>query len=189
MLTIFNEPCFYGSQYPFQRIFLFLFVLLFANILCIITYQPSVVQVTKIVEKQVTIKVPVKLDINDKKQIKCLAENTYFEAGNQPTQGKIAVNNVVMNRVGNFAATPCGVVKQKTYGVCQFSWVCTPNKVIKDINSYMQSYKIAENVYLNNINDVTHGAKFFHATSIKPEWSKHYHRTVQIGDHIFYKND
>jgi hypothetical protein len=32
-------------------------------------------------------------------EIFCLAKNMYFEAGNQPIAGKIAVGHVVMNRV------------------------------------------------------------------------------------------
>jgi len=69
----------------------------------------------------------------------CLAQNIYFEAGNQPLAGQIAVANVVLNRVEHdkFPDSICGVVYQtkewrtswtgKTIpklGMCQFSWFC-----------------------------------------------------------------
>lgn len=151
--------------------------------------QPVVVQVPQIVEKEVIVRVPVKLNANDKKQIRCLAENTYFEAANQSVQGKIAVNNVVMNRVSNdyYASTPCAVIQQKKAGVCQFSWVCQPRKMISDLDAYTESYKVAENVYLKNLNDVTGGAIFYHSTSVNPTWNRVYQKTRQIGEHIFYK--
>jgi spore germination cell wall hydrolase CwlJ-like protein len=164
-----------------------LFVLVYS---CLNTlfFEPAIIRVPQVIEHQVVVKVPVKLDVNDKKQIKCLAENTYYEAGNQSVKGKIAVNNVVMNRVNNnFADTPCGVIKQKLRGNCQFSWVCQGKKPISNIDTYAESYKVAENVYLNNLNDVTEGAVFYHADYVDPAWSRIYHRTVQIGQHIFYK--
>ena len=41
----------------------------------------------------------------------CLAKNIYFEAGNQPLAGKLAVAHVVRNRVedSQFPDTYCGV--------------------------------------------------------------------------------
>ena len=70
----------------------------------------------------------------------CLAQNIYFEAGNQPFSGKLAVANVTLNRVSDtqFPDTVCDVVYQtKKYkpswrtgeliperGQCQFSWFC-----------------------------------------------------------------
>jgi spore germination cell wall hydrolase CwlJ-like protein len=143
-----------------------------------------------VIEKQVIVKVPVYLNAQDKKQIKCLADNAYFEAGNQTTKGKIAVTNVVMNRTDDdsFPSTPCGVVKQKKRGHCQFSWVCEKKKVV-DANVYKESKHVAEQVYLQNIGDVTAGATFYHASWMKtyPFWSNVFDRTTKIGDHIFYR--
>jgi spore germination cell wall hydrolase CwlJ-like protein len=150
--------------------------------------EPKKVEVQKIIEKPVVIKVPTKLDNNDRQQIKCLADNAYYEAGNQSVKGKVAVTNVVMNRTKEaetFAKTPCGVVKQKKDGHCQFSWVCHTKNHKVDADSYMQSYKVAENVYLNNITDVTLGATYYHASYVYPGW--HMRETTQIGQHIFYK--
>lgn len=147
------------------------------------------VPVTKVIEKEVVKKVPVKLNNYDKRQIQCLAENAYFEAGNQSTKGKIAVTNVVMNRVkdSRFPDSPCAVVNQKRGGVCQFSWVCEGKKKIHDWAVYSRARKVAEDVYLKNIGDVTRGAKFYHADYVSPSWGRVFKRTTVIGDHIFYR--
>ena len=142
----------------------------------------------KIVEKPVEEIAPVAaLTQHDKRQIQCLAENAYFEAGNQSTKGKIAVTNVVMNRVEDkrYPKTPCGVVHQRTKRVCQFSWVCEGKKRIRSTVQYADSRRVAEDVYLGNVGDVTKGAKFYHADYVNPGWNLR--RITKIGDHIFYK--
>lgn len=150
---------------------------------------PAVVKVpvVQVVEKPVVVKEPVYLNRNDRQQIQCLAENAYFEAGNQSTKGKIAVTNVVMNRVADkrFPKSPCGVVYQKTGGTCQFSWVCEGKKRIRSMQQYADALRVAEQVYLNNIGDVTRGAKFYHADYVNPGWNLR--RVAKIGDHIFYR--
>lgn len=147
------------------------------------------VPVIQIVEKPTIVKVPVKLDRNDQRQIQCLAENTYFEAGNQSTKGKIAVNNVVMNRVndpkGRFGKTACAVVSQRNKRTCQFSWKCEGQKKIRSHAQYVESKKIAEQVYLGNYGDITGGAKFYHANYVNPRWNLE--RVTRIGAHIFYR--
>ena len=128
----------------------------------------------KIVEKPVEEVKPVApLTTHDKRQIQCLAENAYFEAGNQSTKGKIAVTNVVMNRVEDkrFPKTPCSVVHQRTKRVCQFSWVCEGKKRIRSTVQYADSRRVAEDVYLGNVGDVTKGAKFYHADYVNPGWN------------------
>ena len=63
----------------------------------------------------------MKIEASDaNNEIFCLAQNIYFEAGNQPLAGKIAVSQVVLNRTQhpNYPTTVCGVIYQakwKTY--------------------------------------------------------------------------
>jgi len=65
-------------------------------------------------------------------QLECLAKNIYYEAGNEPFEGKVAVAQVTMNRVdsGKFGNGVCGVVYQKNIFyekvVCQFSYQFFP---------------------------------------------------------------
>ena len=143
----------------------------------------------KIIEKPVTVivKKPVYVSANDRQQIQCLAENAYFEAGNQSTKGKAAVTNVVMNRVEDkrFPKTPCAVVYQRTHRTCQFSWVCEGNKRIRNAEMFAESKRVAEQVYIGNISDNTRGAKFYHANYVNPGWNMT--RVATIGAHIFYR--
>jgi len=147
------------------------------------------VEVEKIVEKPVVVKEPVYLNSYDRQQIQCMAENTYFEAAHEPYKGRIAVNNVVLNRVKDkrFPKTPCAVINQKARGVCQFSWKCEGGKRIGDQAAYRKAKEIAENVYLGNYGDVTKGAKFYHANYVNPSWGRVFNKTVVIGAHIFYR--
>lgn len=53
---------------------------------------------------------------DNSKQLNCLAQNIYYEAGREPEEGKVAVGIVTMNRVddGRFGDDICQVVHQKT---------------------------------------------------------------------------
>lgn len=168
--------------------------MIFAIMIAVITYKgPEVKYVKvpeiKVVEKPVIVKKPVYLSKHDRQQIQCMATNTYFEAGHEPVKGRIAVNNVVLNRANDkrFPSTPCAVINQKSGGVCQFSWKCEGGKRIRDWAAYQKAKQIAENVYLGNYGDVTHGAKFYHADYVRPSWGRVFDRTTKIGAHIFYR--
>ena len=168
-------------------------ILILILAIAIPTKEPEVkiikIPVTKIIEKQVIVKEAVYLNQHDKQQIRCMADNTYFEAGHESTEGKIAVNNVVLNRVKDkrFPKTPCAVINQKARGVCQFSWKCQRGKRIADISAYRKATAVAEDVYLGNYTDVTKGAKFYHADYVSPSWGRVFDRTTKIGAHIFYR--
>lgn len=133
-----------------------------------------------------------------KTQVECLAQNIYFEAGKEEYKGQLAVAFVTLRRAdsGNYPNTVCGVVRQKTESTCQFSWWCEDDKREKAIrNKYTQSEKqrfnearkVALFAYLNweDVKDPTKGAMFYHNTSVKPGWKLN--KTVQIGNHIFYR--
>ena len=63
-------------------------------------------------------------------EVKCLAQNIYWEARNQSIQGMYAVADVTLNRVKDkrWPSTVCEVVKQRKNAggrwICQFSWYC-----------------------------------------------------------------
>lgn len=50
------------------------------------------------------------------RDLTCLAQNIYYEAGNEVEEGKVAVGLVTINRSnsGRYPGTICGVVNQKT---------------------------------------------------------------------------
>ena len=151
------------------------------------------------------------------KEVECLAKNMYYEARNQGTAGKLAVTNVVLNRVKDerFPNTICEVVKQgptreswKTkkdknlpdeeriyYPIrhkCQFSWYCDgASDEPKNEEKYQESYLLSLNIVDKRFHliDITDGALFYHADYVKPSWARTKHRTTEIGDHIFYTWD
>jgi spore germination cell wall hydrolase CwlJ-like protein len=140
--------------------------------------------------------IPVKIRYQDlskpaQKQIDCLTENIYFEAGHEPLEGKIAVALVTLNRLstGFYGNDICGVVKQRTNNTCQFSWVCETKSLTNVHNLlYNDIRQLAVNVVMNYdvIRDVTHGATYYHADYVNPNWGLP--KTTKIGRHIFYKH-
>jgi hypothetical protein len=130
------------------------------------------------------------LNTKEKKEVDCLADNIYYEAGYEPKEGRIAVAAVTINRVKSqkFDSSICGVVTQKTQGVCQFTWLCDgsvqrkPNPAI-----YNEARELALYVYFNHgvIEDPSKGALYYHADYVNPRWKLD--KTTTIGRHIFYK--
>lgn len=132
------------------------------------------------VVKQVKKEVPFR-----DKEIKCLADNIYYEASHEPIQGKIAVANVTLNRVRNkhFPDTVCRVVYQKY----QFSWTRGVKKKF-NAKEYRSAMKIAIKAYSKKLKDNTFGSTHFHAGHIIwPDWSEKLNYTVSYGNHVFYK--
>lgn len=131
------------------------------------------------------------------KEVKCLADNIYFESAFEPIEGRVAVAMVTMNRlVNNYSDTVCGVVKQRIRSTCQFSWWCQDRERNKAMSGYLtlgvdpyydKAMEIAILVYLNygNMKDPTNGALFYHADYVNPRWRNLTVSTV-IGRHIFY---
>ena len=126
-------------------------------------------------------------------EVDCLARNIYFEAGSEPTAGKIAVGQVTINRVksGDYASSVCGVVKQKTKGICQFSWVCLGKKSVNTSSSaWKESRAIAENILLSKkkYSIIPTSVTNYHASYVNPSWASTKVMVKQIGQHIFYKS-
>ena len=122
------------------------------------------------------------------RELKCLADNIYYEAGNQSSTGKLAVAAVTINRVKSpkFPKSVCSVVYQRTRGTCQFSWVCEGKKKVRSQMQYAESKRIAEKVLLSGANHGIFGRNvlFYHADYVNPRWNLR--RVTKIGDHIFY---
>lgn len=130
-----------------------------------------------------------------KRQLLCLADNIYYEAGNQSIKGKKAVAYVTLNRANSnhWPSDICDVVYQKTKNattgitVCQFSWVCEKHRQ-RENNVWTLSYNVAKHVmkeYYSNNSDPTNGSNYYHANYVSPGWKLQ--KVVQIESHIFYK--
>ena len=125
----------------------------------------------------------------DPRELKCMADNIYFEAGNQSSIGKIAVGRVVLNRLedSRFPDSVCGVIYQKAKTTCQFSWVCAsrPAKINNDV--YAESKEIAYKLLAyNSYSDSFKNVIFYHADYVRPGWTK-LKVAAKIDNHIFYK--
>ena len=127
----------------------------------------------------------------DNKQLKCLSDNIYYEARGEPVEGQIAVAQVTLNRVqqGRWGNTVCEVVYYKRLGVCQFSWVCKPQRTPNN-KQYEQSQLVANRVASYYYTDVQYKYKMalhFHSNKVKPSWHKRLTKVKQTGNHIFYE--
>lgn len=121
----------------------------------------------------------------DAKEVECMAKNIYYESRSEPIEGQIAVAQVTLNRVAhsNWPNDICSVV----YEPKQFSWTWlekdqTPNDPI----AYKRAAVVARDVMIGNVVDPTHGAVFYHATYVNPDWNQYMEVSKVIGAHIFY---
>ena len=119
----------------------------------------------------------------------CLTEALYFEARGESLDGQIAVAEVILNRVDSplYPRTVCGVVKQRGGGGCQFSYVCTGKKKMREKGAADLSGRIARAMLDGAPRILTAGATHFHTRGVKPSWSKRFSRTAAIGAHFFYR--
>ena len=121
-------------------------------------------------------------------ELKCLADNIYFEALIESQAGQIAVANVTMNRVKSkhFPNTVCDVVWERK----QFSWTHDgKSDVPGSKKAYDRIYKVAKMVYDGTVPDITEGATFYHADYVNPSWNKVMTRVAKIDSHIFYTHE
>ncbi len=132
----------------------------------------------------------------------CMAQNIYFESANQSFAGRLAVANVVMNRVEDlqFPNSPCDVIYQAKTRInwkgnevpirnqCQFSWYCDGlSDEPVDSATWIKSLYIADLVLTGAYKDITEGSLWYHADYIYPYWADELEYVTQIEDHIFYK--
>ncbi len=125
-------------------------------------------------------------------EIRCLAQNIYFEARGEPMVGKIAVGHVVLNRAADrrWPRQVCSVIKQGGYKQrhrCQFSWWCD-GRSDKPVNraAWKESLHVAKLIKQGFANDPTNGALWYHAVNVRPVWTKTLTRYALIGQHVFY---
>jgi spore germination cell wall hydrolase CwlJ-like protein len=128
------------------------------------------------------------------RQLACLARNIYFEAGNEPFEGKVAVAQVTVNRAQarGFPEDLCQVVYQKNIiyerVICQFSWYCDRVATARIIHQpvFNESMEVAKKVLLEGFRlpGLTE-ALYYHADYVNPGWRRE--KITKIGRHIFYK--
>lgn len=133
----------------------------------------------------------------NKEHVQCMAKAIYFESKNEPLVGQLAVGFVVKNRSNDvrFPNDICEVVHEgpknsngtMVRNMCQFSWYCDGVKeVIHDKESWRRAMFLSELILSEQMIDITEGALFFHANTVRPGWK--FKRVAIIGNHIFYKS-
>ena len=126
-------------------------------------------------------------------ELQCLALNLYHEARGESEPGRIAVVQVVLNRVsdGKFPGTICAVVHQggaTPLNGCQFSWWCDGKSDRPgDKEVWADSRRLAAELARGWHGDPTGGALWYHADYVSPTWRQAFDEGPQIGRHIFYR--
>ncbi len=123
---------------------------------------------------------------------KCLAEAIYYEAGYEPVIGRMAVADVILNRVksAQYPDSICGVVYQGSHRKtgCQFSFTCDGSLNRKlHARTYTSATKMANAIMAGLHLPVSNNATHYHADYVSPYWAPKLTPTAQIGTHKFYK--
>jgi spore germination cell wall hydrolase CwlJ-like protein len=125
---------------------------------------------------------------------RCLSEVMYYEARGEGTDGQMAVAEVVFHRLrhGKYGHSICGVVYEGAANPgCQFSFACNGELAQrKSPVAWHNTEILAARILAGQIalRDTTGDATHFHAVSVNPDWADDMERTVQIGNHVFYKH-
>lgn len=142
----------------------------------------------------------IDLDLNNmvvsESELICLALNDYWESRGEPLLGRVAVAQVVLNRARDrkYPTNLCDVVKQSPPGRlsgCQFSWHCDGRSDHPaDEQAWRESVLLASAMVARDsaVVDPTHGAKWYHATRVRPFWSERLEVTRIISGHVFYRD-
>lgn len=128
-------------------------------------------------------------------ELRCLAENVYFEARGEPLDGQYAVAEVTLNRMRSphFPKTICAVVHDTRWDprsrrfVAHFSWTQLEDRGEPWGPLWQQSMAVAKAVLDDAHMPVVPGALYYHADSVQPYWANPKRSVGRIGSHIFYR--
>ena len=135
----------------------------------------------------------------ERPQAWCLAQNIYYEARGSNRADRIAVADVVLNRVQDrrYPSTICEVVKQgrqhsdgrMVRNQCQFSWYCDgKSDWPTNLDAWVDAQQIAYNMLTwDDGRGLTEGSTHYHAHYVGPEWARDLQLVGRIGVHIFYR--
>ena len=127
-------------------------------------------------------------------QRRCLAEAMYYEARGEGAVGEMAIAEVIFHRMRSslYPNTICGVVFEGAQDkrACQFSFVCNGDmERPKNPHAWAVARLLAAKIMTGavRLGDITENATSYHAVSVDPRWAASLQKTVQIGNHIFYR--
>jgi len=121
----------------------------------------------------------------------CLTQAVYYEAANEPLEGRRAVAQVVLNRVRHpaFPNSVCGVVYDgSTRPGCQFSFTCDGSlRRTPSAHLWGEAQEIARAALQGQIAGTVGTATHYHANYVSPYWAPRLTKLAQVGAHIFYR--
>lgn len=122
----------------------------------------------------------------------CLTSAIYYEAGNEPSQGKRAVAQVILNRVRHpaYPKSICGVVYQGSERKtgCQFTFTCDGSLARRPARDRWEQARIIAIGAITGVVEPSVGmATHYHANYVMPYWAPSLDKVSQIGTHIFYR--
>lgn len=127
-------------------------------------------------------------------ELRCLAENVYYEGRGEPLEGQYAVAEVTLNRVRSprFPDTVCAVVHERRLDplrgryVGAFSW--TELELRPPAGpAWQRAREVAEAAYDGEASALVPEALYYHAASVTPRWAREKTRVARIGRHVFYQ--
>lgn len=126
---------------------------------------------------------------------RCLAEAMYYEARGEGVAGEKAIAEVVFHRMKapGYPHSVCGVVYQGAGSGrgCQFSFACNGELLqAKNWGAWARAKRLAGRIVtgVELLGNETADAISFHAVEVEPGWGDHLVKTIQIGNHIFYRS-
>jgi len=123
----------------------------------------------------------------EKAETTCLTQALYYEARGEGERGQEAVAEVVLDRARNGAhrRSICSVVREPG----QFSFVTDGSMLHRiDWEAWQSSEDLARRILHGEVvTRYTKQALYYHTVSVRPDWADSMVRTVQIGNHVFYR--
>ena len=139
------------------------------------------------------------------RETECMAVAIYYEARGEALLGRIAVAQVILNRVKStkYPNTVCGVVFQNASwrDRCQFSFACDgASDTPRHPQAWAEARELAAKIScgtscidvvrdalpLTRLERAVQRATHYHADYVAPGWSRKLERAGKIGRHIFY---
>jgi spore germination cell wall hydrolase CwlJ-like protein len=128
-------------------------------------------------------------------ELRCLAENIYFEARGEPLNGQYAVAEVTLNRLRapNFPKTICAVVHDTRWDplrrrfTAHFSWTQLEDRGEPWGPRWQQALAVATAVVDDTYMPVVPDALYYHSTNVQPYWASSKRSVAKIGNHVFYR--
>lgn len=127
-------------------------------------------------------------------ELRCLAQNVYYEGRGEPADGQQAIAEVTLNRVASprFPDTVCGVVHQRRFDALRgryvgaFSWTELELRPPSG-PAWRRAMAVAEGVYDADRPPLVPQALYYHSVRARPRWARSKTPLARIGAHVFYR--